>query len=71
MLELNREKGKLLGFSRLYQPDVLVTVATEGQQSYSPLKLEELGSGPDVLIPNATSTDVINGIDLTGKYDSS
>lgn len=46
--------GKSLGFSRLYQPDAPVTVAgleTNGPKSYPPLKLEELGSGPNVPVP--------------------
>lgn len=46
--------GKSLGFSRLYQPEspiAVSTVETDGKQSYSPLKLEELGSGPNVPIP--------------------
>lgn len=46
--------GKLLGFSRLYQPDAplaVATIETDGPKSYPPLKLEELGSGPNVPIP--------------------
>jgi hypothetical protein len=46
--------GKLLGFSRLYQPDTPVAVATvetDGSKSYPVLKLEELGSGPNVPTP--------------------
>lgn len=44
--------GKLLGFSRLYQPDDPISM-TGGSvpPAYSPLKLEELGSGPDVPLP--------------------
>ncbi|WAC13366.1 hypothetical protein [Dyadobacter pollutisoli] len=45
---------KLLGFSRLYQPDTQVAVATvetDGSKSCPVLKLEELGSGPNVPIP--------------------
>ncbi|WP_373513738.1 hypothetical protein [Persicitalea sp.] len=44
--------GKLLGFSRLYQPDDSVPV-TESRliQAYPPLKLEELGSDPGVPMP--------------------
>ncbi|TDE14718.1 hypothetical protein [Dyadobacter psychrotolerans] len=46
--------GKSLGFSRLYLPDSpvgIATIETDGPKSYPPLKLEELGSGPDVPIP--------------------
>ncbi|WP_159471226.1 hypothetical protein [Dyadobacter sp. 3J3] len=46
--------GKLLGFSRLYQPYAPVLIAgaeTGGSKSYPVLKLEELGSGPNVPVP--------------------
>jgi hypothetical protein len=44
--------GKLLGFSRLYRPnDPVSTIGGSAPQAYPPLKLEELGSGPDVPMP--------------------
>lgn len=44
--------GKLLGFSRLYQPDDPVPmIGGSLTQAYPPLKLEELGSGPGVPLP--------------------
>jgi hypothetical protein len=46
--------GKLLGFSGLYQPDTPIadtTVKTDVSKAYPVLKLEELGSGPNVPTP--------------------
>lgn len=47
--------GKLLGFSRLYQPQAETKTNSLGettlQQSHPILKMEDAGSGPDVLKP--------------------
>lgn len=46
--------GKLLGFSRLYHTDApvaVVGVETGGSKAFPVLKIEELGSGPNVPVP--------------------
>jgi hypothetical protein len=49
--------GRLLGLSKLYQPEEPQTavVSVSGAQTAKALRLEELGSGPDVPLPKEAS----------------